>query len=135
MYQAAKVLNHYNLTYTDLINDATTTAKPYSESTPVFSYYILKCILVYHLNDFIEWCNVHNGDAKILYFKKTNRNIREYGELIGRLYKTDDFIKKMETMMRYYNTLEKQNDMRPELQKSFDTSLRMSLYEPKPIVV
>ena len=143
MYQATKVLKHYNLTYTDVINNTTTATKPYSENTPVFSYYILKCILLYHFNEFIEWCNVHNGNAKILYFKKTNDNIREYGELIGRLYKTDDFIKKMETLqstpdakrkeyeetpenevrrsLMQYNTLEKTNEM--------TTTMRMSLYE------
>jgi hypothetical protein len=119
MYQAVKVLHYSGFTYSDCLKRLET-SNPFSESIPIFSYYIVKNILLYHINDFIEWCNINNGHATIMYFRKTNHNIREYSKLVGRLYKTDDFIKKMDTMTNYYNqyTLEKPNTSSSELRSS-----------------
>ena len=101
MYQAAKVLTHYRLTYYDLCKE-NTPDKTYRERTPVFSYYIVKSVLFYHMNEFVDWCYKHNrGYKTILHFMKTQENIREYGRLIGRLYKTEDFIQKLNQMVNY----------------------------------
>ena len=95
MIQAGKVLRHNRMTYNDLC-----VGKPkYRELTPVFSYYVLKSILMYNLNEFIEWCADHTGSSSnttTLSFPKSPESIREYGELIGRLYKSDEFIKTLE---------------------------------------
>ena len=34
----------------------------YKENTPVFSYYIIKSILLFHFNEFIGWCNENNSN-------------------------------------------------------------------------
>ena len=119
MYQASKVLQHYNRTYPEICSH-THTPNTYSELTPVFSYYIVKSVLFYHVNYFVEWCSRHNEDT--LYFTKTKHNIREYGRLIGRLYKSNEFIQKFDAIMKRTQTLEKPNQW-------ISQTLRMSLYE------
>jgi hypothetical protein len=121
MYQASKVLQHSKFTYMDLCK-TTHKANTYTEQTPVFSYYIVKSILFYHINDFVEWCSRHN--QHILYFTKTQENIREYERLIGRLYKSDEFIQKLNTLLLNHtkNTPEKTS-------QRITQTLRMSLYE------
>jgi hypothetical protein len=97
MIQAGKVLKHHGMTYRDLCRGTPDLPK-YRESTNVFSYYVLKSILMYHLNDFIEWCFIHTGSREnpTLFFPKSPESIREYGDLIGRLYQSDEFIKTLE---------------------------------------
>ena len=98
MIQAGKVLKHQGMTYRDLCRGTPDMPK-YRESTNVFAYYILKSILMYHLNEFIEWCFVHTGSKEkmpTLFFPKSPDSVREYGDLIGRLYQSDEFIKTLE---------------------------------------
>jgi hypothetical protein len=125
MYQASKVLQHSKITYMDLCN-TTHKANTYTELTPVFSYYIVKSVLFYHINNFLEWCSRHNENA--LYFTKTQENIREYERLIGRLYKSDEFIQKINTILLNHkqNTPEKPD-------RWISQTLRMSLYETIPM--
>ena len=60
MSQATKVLRFYNLSYQDLLNGTL-----YQEDrVKVFSYYIIKAILMSHVETFISWCchtNPHHG--------------------------------------------------------------------------
>jgi len=126
MYQAAKVLNHYNLEYTDLCQENVegSTVQKYTEHTAVFSYYIVKSVLFYHVNEFFEWCYTHNGGhSTILHFLKNRKNIREYSVLIGRLYKMPDFIKKLEVMKTYVKKHSLEN------RGKITETLRMTLYE------
>lgn len=97
MIQAGKVLKHHGMTYRDLCSGTLHMPK-YRESTNVFAYYILKSILMYHLNEFIEWCAKHTGsrETPTLFFPKSPESVREYGHLIGRLYQSDEFIKTLE---------------------------------------
>ena len=56
MSQATKVLRFYNLTYQDLLDGAM-----YQEDrVKVFSYYIIKAILMSHVEAFISWCYLKN---------------------------------------------------------------------------
>lgn len=60
MSQATKVLRFYNLTYQDILDGTL-----YQEDrVKVFSYYIIKAILMSHVEAFISWCchtNPHHG--------------------------------------------------------------------------
>jgi uncharacterized ubiquitin-like protein YukD len=57
LMQSAKILNHFGITYSDIL---TGKAKEiYKEDTEVFCYFILKTILLYNCNDFIEWLDNH----------------------------------------------------------------------------
>ena len=54
--QSVKVLRHYGLTYQELFTAASASESSYHETkTAVFSYYILKCVLMHHIDAFITW--------------------------------------------------------------------------------
>ena len=83
LFQAAKILKHYDLNYTDLFKKQNSIIK-YAENTQVFSYYILKLILIYHINDFLEWCVSHNNN--IVQFKQTEQNIVSFCQFLIERY-------------------------------------------------
>ena len=125
LFQMSKVLAHHSLQYADVCSTLDN-GKKYTEETQVFAYYIVKSILLFHLNDFIEWCNKHNGDNTMLFFKKTESNIREYGNLIERLYMLPAFVKIVETEQTKYSRLTEEDLSSKD--NILDT-LRMSLFE------
>jgi hypothetical protein len=52
LIQCTKILAFYHLTYQELLS-----GKPFPDTpTPIFSYYVLKCVLMFHASDFISWC-------------------------------------------------------------------------------
>lgn len=123
LFQSAKVLYYYGMKYNDLY-DSNSISKEmrnkYREDTNVLCYYIIKTILIYNTNDFIEWTIQNNRNS--LEFRKTNSNVQHYCKLIKNLYKTTSYLKTMKVMEdwfirnRNYTSLEFQN-------------LRMSVYE------
>ncbi len=70
-FQCAKILHHYNLQIENLYERGS----PYTENTPVFSYYILKSMMLFHFSDFINWCSTHN---KTIQFNNNNNNLRNF---------------------------------------------------------
>jgi hypothetical protein len=66
MYQMNKVLSHNGLSYLDLIKNVNTDL--YRENTNVFSYYVLKTIMLYHGNEVFTFLKMNNGD--LTYFLK-----------------------------------------------------------------
>lgn len=59
--QVSKILKHFDLTYSILVNQNTDVKHKYKESnTNVFSYYILTAICLSNVNDFFDWCNNNN---------------------------------------------------------------------------
>jgi hypothetical protein len=62
LFQSAKILNHFGITYKDLFEktaEADQMRKKYKEDTEIFCYFILKTLLMYNCNDFIEWLHDH----------------------------------------------------------------------------
>jgi hypothetical protein len=100
--QMNKVLSHSHLTYDTICSDSHVRHN-YTEQTPVISYYVLKSVLLFYMNDFVNWCATHNLTSKhtlalsnttshsLFYFNKTNNTLREYGNLIESLYKLPEF--------------------------------------------
>ena len=69
------------LTYEDIASKNTEKLRTlYREETPVFSYYIVKSILLYSANDFIEWTMIHNRGS--INFYKTPYTVRSYIDFI-----------------------------------------------------
>ena len=111
--QMVLLLHKQNLNYEDMIFNKKTFI--YQENTNSFAYYVIKTVLLFHMNDFITW-NVNNN-TNIINFKKTQTNITSYCDLIKNVYQNESFIKtirKVETIMKTKNT--------------HDT-MRMSVYE------
>ena len=107
LFQCIKLLHHYDLTYNDIYatslhKPASNTAlKRYKENTQVFSYLVLKSILMFSLNDFLEWCMLHNKGT--VEFSKTPLNMTQYYQLFEKLYIRPDLLKCIEDMTRVYN--------------------------------
>jgi len=102
MFQSAKVLQHMNLTYTDLVEKtptSTTYRRQYKEDTNILCYYVIKSLMIFHLNDFLEWCFVENRGS--LDFKKTEENLENFCSLVERLYKDPKYIETHEQISRY----------------------------------
>lgn len=74
MFQISKILKHNKMGYIELFSK-----NNYMEKTSVFSYYILKGIMIFYYNDFIEWCITHNDGLR---FNKTEENLLSLVEFI-----------------------------------------------------
>jgi hypothetical protein len=97
MVQCVKILHHFNMRYTDLYESNPESAKKrknYKENTQVLSYYILKSIFMYNVNEFIEWCNDMNKGS--LNFNKTplslEKNIERYCGFIRNHFKDTNYL-------------------------------------------
>jgi hypothetical protein len=123
--QAIKILDYMNLDYKDLYkNDYVCEFKRnffYHENTNVFSYYIIKCIIMFNLEDFVFWCLENN--MNLLDFHKTNKNIDKYILFIKSKYKNKTFLKYIEENTKLFNKFSKKN--------KFYKSTKMSLIEIK----
>ena len=87
--QCVKVLRHNKLHYVNLYDYKPSMEQKhrnYIEKTEVLAYYVFKSVLLFHLNDFIEWCSLHNG-KKVIQFSKSQLNISQYCDLIIFTYK------------------------------------------------
>ena len=106
LFQCAKVLRHNHMKYSDFLSGSSSTLQNYSENTNVLSYYIIKSILMYHKDSFIDWCVSNNKNP--LDFKKTPTGINRYCSLIKDLYRNPDFIRDIQTaatIRRFDDTL------------------------------
>lgn len=112
LFQCAKVLRHNNMNYSDFFSGSSATLRNYSENTNVLSYYIIKSILMYHKDAFIEWCVTNNKNP--LDFKKTPTGVNRYCSLISDLYRDPDFIRDIQTAATI---------------RGFDDTLRMTAIE------
>lgn len=108
LFQAAKILDFYGYNYEDLFE-----ANEYKENTEVFCYYILKSLLMYNCNTFLEFCS--NG----LLFKSANATVETFiNKLIVPYYKDHAFIESIDNTQKYFDIP----------RKSFmGTTMRMSI--------
>jgi hypothetical protein len=125
MLQCAKVLHFFGITYQDLyeITDYAKEARAnkYKEKTPIFSYYILKCMMMFFLDDYLVWCGKHNQMS--IQFHKNDTNMLAYCGFIREHYKHERFLKSisaMETWMKKHSHKHGSDIMR---------SLRMTCHE------
>jgi hypothetical protein len=83
--QAIKILSHYQLHANDVCTDTDSAKKnmhdKYKEGTSMFSYFIVKSVLIFHINDFIQWIVTHNRNS--FDFSKTDKNIKAYVDFIS----------------------------------------------------
>lgn len=113
MLQSTRILNYYGFTYHSFI-DVIQQGKMV-EHTNVFSYYIIKSILLCHFDSFWTWCKRNNKN--ILQFTNDLKTIDSYIELIIMLYNKPDFLKMIDKTQEVMDKYNKQNK-----------SLRMTLY-------
>lgn len=122
IFQCAKILNHYHISYQQLTDPTSKLLleSRYKENTQILSYYILKTVLIYESDYFVQWCLQHNGFT--VEFKKTKDNVQEFCQLIKQMYKNPSFLDKLQTMERWFKKYQHSNQI------EFDT-MRMTLFE------
>ena len=116
LFQLVKVLKHNNLDYKSIFShDSISINKKqnYKEDTYVISYYLLKSILLFNVNDFLKWNKQHN---KTIDFETTNENLHSFVDFIKEKYQTTKF-------MDYISLIENIES------SQINASMRMSLYE------
>ena len=113
--QCVKLLKHNKMSYETMDE----IGHLFKEETNSFSYYILKCILSVHLDQFLHFCSTQFGDDEYsLQFRKTLPNLKKYTSMIIRHRKS----LKMQTTTKL---MERVNTSHAGL----NTTLRMSLFE------
>lgn len=104
LFQMVKTLDFMGLKYTDLYSTSSLSRQLrenlYKEKTAVFSYFVLKTILLNNYQGFLDWCNTHN--SPILDFNKTYETQQSFFEFIQKNYKTRSMltgVKEVETLL------------------------------------
>ena len=117
LLQCAKVLSHNGLTYDDIAHrviqgghyektyasaiipletassHTLKVSEKYKEDTPLFSYYVIKSILLFFSNEFVEWTMINNRGS--FNFQKTPGNIDSYIQFIKKYAKHPKYVKTM----------------------------------------
>jgi hypothetical protein len=127
MLQCAKLLSHFQLHYTDLLTNMTNSTTPnpkYRDKTHVLSYYIIKSILLYNINDFIEQCIDINGFSINFNKNVVNENMKVYCEMVKKLHNNPRYIAELSRMISLLSTPKYEN-----LPNLYKESLYMSLHE------
>jgi hypothetical protein len=123
LFQCVKILDHYGLSYSVMYDvNARELCKKYSENSPIFSYYVLKPILLYNINDFIGWINKNNKGS--LSFTKTTENINKYCMFFENFYKKDGYIRIIQNIEKEFIKIKNDEKFKTELE-----TLRMTLFE------
>uniref|UniRef100_A0A6C0LRK7 Uncharacterized protein n=1 Tax=viral metagenome TaxID=1070528 RepID=A0A6C0LRK7_9ZZZZ len=132
MFQSSKILHFFGIDYKQLydkqdMNSHRVRQIKYKEETSVLSYYILKNIYIFFMNEFVEWCVENNKDSRgneSLVFTKTKENMNSYC----------DFIKCRYTNYKFVNCVfdfEKWLDCSRDIHPSIYNSMRMTVYGDK----
>jgi len=126
-FQLVKTLQFMGLTYKDLyLKTEQTRIKRenlYKEKTNVFSYFVLKTIMINNFQGFLEWCKKNN--FSLLDFKKTIGNQKEFCKFIQRNYKTKSMLDGIHETENFLSKLSsKRGNMRYIL-----SNMRMSICE------
>ena len=135
VFQCAKVLKFFDLEYTDLYESHCKYKRDsnYKEGTHVLSYYILKCIYMFHVNEFIEWCSDYNKNGIINFNKQPHlveNNMYEYFLFIREHYKNPEFIKTVNKMLLWFHKTQKKISKSLIHADKFELkTLRMSIHE------
>jgi len=129
IFQSAKVLTHFGISYSQLYEKTDKAhmvrKMRYKENTPVLSYYIIKSFLMYNVNHFLEWCVSNNGLSIQFSHQDINRNLDSYFLLIQQQYQDKKYVECMNQLCDWFVRQEK-------TKRSIDIemkSLRMSLFE------
>ena len=127
LYQMNKILLFHNIGYENLYKKDEISKyireNLYREKTSVFSYYIIKGVLLYHFYDFLTWCNEKN----MVFFKfdKNQGNINMLIEFIEERFANFELITDLQKM-NILNYQEKDESI-----EKLDRTMRMTLLEIK----
>jgi hypothetical protein len=125
LFQTAKILDHYELDYTDLIkNKIQPTYKlieknTYKEETDAFCYYIIKSILMYDINNFLNFVRENENYFK---FVETKENINKFVYIINLSHTNEKYIEIIKGLKQF---IEKNKKNKKKLEYR---TMRMSIF-------
>lgn len=119
LFQCAKVLNHYGVKYSDLVSKTSGETGSYSENTDTFCYYVVKSMIMYDVNEFLDFVGNNGCLFKIV---ETNEAMDKYIDIVRGVYRDPDYIEKIEGLQSF---IEKQKKNKNKLEYK---TLRMSLF-------
>lgn len=120
IYQSNKILNRSGFEYKDI--QQVFPKKKYTEKTQAFSYYVLKSLMLWNIDAFLDWCIKYNGAETPIQFDGSK--IPEYCAFVEELVKTDGSYKRM---------IERINRERINSNINYNakTTMRMTANDPK----
>jgi len=121
VFQCAKVMDHYHLTYRDMVIKSSKPAKAatqYREKSYILAYYVIKAILMVHVNAFLEWNADHN---RVLNFTKSWPTVSAFCHFVGKYYQSPEFLQIVGEMERRFADM----SMADELVR---TTMRMTVF-------
>lgn len=142
LFQMVKILKYNEINFNELYEDSekakTKRIHNYKEYTPVFSYYILKCICMMNVGEFIEWSYLANrGSLNInnnpLIDTETNMNL--FVGFIQKKYNDSVFLNSIQHMEYYHYAISnnyknlKKNTKTSEKMFFLLNNLRMSIFD------
>ena len=108
LFQCSKVLNFMGIEYKNLFERDVLSYNMrkylYREKTNVFSYYIIRSIIMFNLYKFLTWCK--NNNSNLYNFHKSIQNIDSFGEFIRSNYKNKDFQEKLKILNEFKLNIE-----------------------------
>jgi len=100
LFQMVKILHYMGLSYRKIILKDRAYNFSYIEKTNIFSYYIIKTILLSNFQEFLQWCEDHN--TTLLKFNSNQSHQLELCKFIKLMYNSPKFINKLiETEMLF----------------------------------
>jgi hypothetical protein len=142
LFQMVKILKYNEISYNELYENTekakTKRIHNYKEYTPVFSYYILKCICMMNVGEFIEWSYLANrGSLNINNnpLVTTEINMDLFVDFIKKRYNDVVFLSYVKEMEKYYYIILnkykhlKKNTKTSEKIYFLLNNLRMSVFE------
>lgn len=79
IYQSNKILRRAGYKYRELFSEPLDKSSKYKENTPAFSYYVIKSLLLWNLDKFMNWCFKYSEKDPIQFNQKY---IAEYCDLV-----------------------------------------------------
>jgi len=124
LFQSAKILHHYNLSYNDMLEPSLNLTEKYKEDTHVLSYYIIKSIMMYNINGFIEWCVDNNVNNSIQFNQEyiTEKSML-FCNLVQQYYNNPKYINAINSSIEIVDKLNKKYKVKSKCMKT----LRMSV--------
>ena len=112
LFQMVKILNYMGMSYRSLILKDIEYNSSYIEKTNIFSYYIIKTILLMNFQEFLQWCEDHN--TTLIKFNSKQSHQLELCRFIKLMYNSPRFINQVietERLFKKLNSVRNKNLM------------------------
>jgi hypothetical protein len=100
LFQANKVLQHAGgWSFEDMMQEPTDRDDRYREDTAAFAYYVLRAAVLFHIDDFMAWCQQTNGGRHIMQFAGSE-SVASFCKFLERCCRDPVFREAVEAMRR-----------------------------------